>query len=82
LHAPSLPSTQHMIDARRLSLMKDGATLINTARGILIDDAALLSALKTGRIDAVLDVTDPEIPEAVVSDRFALHRMGPIAVAI
>jgi phosphoglycerate dehydrogenase-like enzyme len=64
LHAPSLPSTRHMIDARRLSLMKDGATLINTARGILIDEAALLSALKTGRIDAVLDVTDPEIPEA------------------
>jgi phosphoglycerate dehydrogenase-like enzyme len=64
LHAPSLPSTRHMIDARRLSLMKDGATLINTARGILIDEAALLSTLKTGRIDAVLDVTDPEIPEA------------------
>ncbi|MBB3917081.1 hydroxyacid dehydrogenase [Rhizobium fabae] len=64
LHAPSLPSTQHMIDARRLSLMKDGATLINTARGILIDEDALLSVLKTGRIDAVIDVTDPEIPEA------------------
>ena len=64
LHAPSLPSTHHMIDARRLSLMKDGATLINTARGILIDEAALLSELKTGRIDAVIDVTDPEIPEA------------------
>lgn len=64
LHAPSLPSTQHMIDAQRLSLMKDGATLINTARGILIDEAALLSELKTGRIDAVIDVTDPEIPEA------------------
>ncbi|MBY4608601.1 hydroxyacid dehydrogenase [Rhizobium sp. 9T] len=64
LHAPSLPSTQHMIDARRLSLMKDGATLVNTARGILIDETALLSELKTGRIDAVIDVTDPEIPEA------------------
>ncbi|MBB2751604.1 UNVERIFIED_ORG: phosphoglycerate dehydrogenase-like enzyme [Rhizobium aethiopicum] len=63
LHAPSLPATQHMIDARRLSLLKDGATLINTARGILIDEAALLSELKTGRIDAVIDVTDPEIPE-------------------
>ena len=63
LHAPSLPSTHHMIDARRLSLMKDGATLINTARGILIDEAALLSVLKSGRIDAVIDVTDPEIPE-------------------
>ncbi|OHV26468.1 hydroxyacid dehydrogenase [Rhizobium sp. RMa-01] len=64
LHAPSLASTQHMIDARRLSLLKDGATLINTARGILIDEAALLSELKTGRIDAVIDVTDPEIPDA------------------
>ena len=64
LHAPSLPSTRHMIDAGRLALMKDGATLINTARGALIDEAALLSALKTGRIDAVIDVTDPEVPEA------------------
>lgn len=64
LHAPSLPSTRHMIDAARLSLMKDGATLINTARGALVDEAALLSALKTGRIDAVIDVTDPEIPDA------------------
>ncbi|RWX15968.1 hydroxyacid dehydrogenase [Rhizobium hidalgonense] len=63
LHAPSLRSTQHMIDARRLSLMKDGATLINTARGILIDEAALLSELKTGRFDAIIDVTEPEIPE-------------------
>lgn len=64
LHAPSLPSTRHMIDAGRLALMKDGATLINTARGALIDESALLSALKTGRIDAVIDVTDPEVPEA------------------
>ncbi|MFK0164771.1 hydroxyacid dehydrogenase [Rhizobium sp. NPDC090279] len=64
LHAPSLPVTRHMIDARRLSLMKDGATFINTARGALVDETALLSALKTGRIDAIIDVTDPEIPEA------------------
>ena len=64
LHAPSLPATRHMIDARRLSLMKDGATFINTARGALVDEAALISVLKTGRIDAIIDVTDPEIPEA------------------
>jgi phosphoglycerate dehydrogenase-like enzyme len=63
LHAPSLPSTHHMIDAGRLSLMKDGATLINTARGAIVDEAALLSELKTGRIDAVIDVTDPEVPD-------------------
>ncbi|MFK0335576.1 hydroxyacid dehydrogenase [Rhizobium sp. NPDC090275] len=63
LHAPSLPSTRNMVDARRLALMKDGATLINTARGAIIDEAALLATLSTGRIDAVIDVTDPEIPE-------------------
>ncbi|MBB3388503.1 phosphoglycerate dehydrogenase-like enzyme [Rhizobium sp. BK275] len=62
IHAPSLPSTRHMIDAARLALMKDGATLINTARGALIDEDALLATLKTGRIDAIIDVTDPEIP--------------------
>ncbi len=62
VHAPSLPSTLHMIDASKLALMKDGATLINTARGALIDEDALLAVLKTGRIDAVIDVTDPEIP--------------------
>lgn len=63
LHAPSLPATRQMIDRRRLDLMKDGATLINTARGALIDEAALLDVLKTGRIDAVIDVTDPEVPD-------------------
>lgn len=62
LHAPSLPATCHMIDRRRLALMRDGATLINTARGALVDEAALLEVLATGRIDAVIDVTDPEIP--------------------
>ncbi|MBP1886322.1 hydroxyacid dehydrogenase [Sinorhizobium mexicanum] len=63
LHAPSLPETRHMIDARRLSLMKDGATLINTARGALVDEAALIDKLKTGTINAVIDVTHPEVPE-------------------
>jgi phosphoglycerate dehydrogenase-like enzyme len=64
LHAPSLPSTRHMIDAEILALMKNGATLINTARGVLIDETALLATLSTGRIDAIIDVTDPEIPRA------------------
>ncbi|MFT4183824.1 MAG: hydroxyacid dehydrogenase [Rhizobium sp.] len=64
LHAPSLPATRHMIDAQRLSLMKDGATFINTARGALVDETALIAVLKTGRIEAIIDVTDPEIPEA------------------
>ncbi len=62
VHAPSLPSTRHMIGARQLRLMPDGAAFINTARGALIDEAALLAELETGRIQAVIDVTDPEIP--------------------
>jgi phosphoglycerate dehydrogenase-like enzyme len=62
LHAPSLPSTRHMLDGRRLALLRDGATLINTARGALVDQDALVAELRSGRIDAVLDVTDPEPP--------------------
>ncbi|MBT2524617.1 hydroxyacid dehydrogenase [Streptomyces sp. ISL-99] len=62
VHAPQLPATHHMIDARRLAAMPTGATLINTARGSLIDEAALLPELASGRLNAVLDVTDPELP--------------------
>jgi phosphoglycerate dehydrogenase-like enzyme len=62
LHAPALPSTRHMLDRRRLALLPDGATLINTARGALVDEAALVAELRSGRIDAVLDVTEPEPP--------------------
>ena len=61
LHAPSLPSTRHMLDARRLALLRDGATLINTARGALIDQDALVAELVSGRIEAVIDVTEPEV---------------------
>ncbi|MDP9862222.1 MULTISPECIES: hydroxyacid dehydrogenase [Streptosporangium] len=64
LHAPDLPSTRHMIDGRRLALMRDGATLINTARGALVDQAALTGELLSGRLHAVIDVTEPEVPPA------------------
>lgn len=60
LHAPALVSTFHMIGAAELDAMKDGATLINTARGSLVDTGALIRACASGRIGAVLDVTDPE----------------------
>lgn len=60
LHAPILPSTVHMIDAKRLRLLKDGAAVINTARGRLLDTEALLAECATGRLEAYLDVTDPE----------------------
>lgn len=60
LHAPELPSTRHLIGARELALMADGATLINTARGAVVDTAALERECATGRIYAMLDVTEPE----------------------
>jgi phosphoglycerate dehydrogenase-like enzyme len=60
LHAPDLPSTHHMIGAAELAALPDGATVINTARGRLLDHDALLAECRTGRLDAVLDVTDPE----------------------
>jgi phosphoglycerate dehydrogenase-like enzyme len=62
LHAASLPSTRHLLDAERLRLIPDGAVLVNTARGALIDTAALVEELKTGRFTAALDVFDPEEP--------------------
>lgn len=60
LHAPALPSTRHLIDERRLAMLRDGAVLVNTARGVLVDHDALTAELVSGRIDAVIDTTDPE----------------------
>jgi phosphoglycerate dehydrogenase-like enzyme len=61
LHAPALESTTHMIGKEQLARMKDGATLINTARGALIDHEALVRELVSGRISAMIDVTTPEV---------------------
>ncbi|QDY81188.1 hydroxyacid dehydrogenase [Streptomyces qinzhouensis] len=62
VHAPELPETRHLLDARRLALLPDGATLINTARGSLVEGPALVRELVSGRLYAVLDVTEPEVP--------------------
>jgi len=62
IHAPSIPSTYHLINAENLAIMKDRAVLINTARGTIIDENALIVELKLGRISACIDVTDPEPP--------------------
>ncbi len=56
LHAPATEQTYHMMGANELRLLKDGALLVNTARGTLINHEALLAELKTGRIKAALDV--------------------------
>jgi len=61
LHAPAIPETRHLMDRRRLALLRDGATLVNTARGWLVDGEALVDELRSGRIDAVIDTTDPEV---------------------
>jgi phosphoglycerate dehydrogenase-like enzyme len=60
LHVPALPATRHLIGAKELALLRDGATVINTARGSVIDTAALESECVSGRLDAILDVTEPE----------------------
>jgi lactate dehydrogenase-like 2-hydroxyacid dehydrogenase len=64
LHAPRTNETERLIDARRLALLRDGATLVNTARGELIDEPALVRELVSGRIDAGLDVfaNEPNVP--------------------
>jgi phosphoglycerate dehydrogenase-like enzyme len=60
LHAPSLPQTRHMISAAELAALPSGAVLVNTARGALVDTAALEQACVVNGLHAVLDVTEPE----------------------
>lgn len=60
LHAPDIPETYRMLDRDRLGLIRDGGVLINTSRGALVDPDALTDELVSGRLRAVLDVTEPE----------------------
>ncbi|MFF9066898.1 2-hydroxyacid dehydrogenase [Streptomyces sp. NPDC014891] len=60
LSTPLTPATRHLADAGFLGRMKDGALLVNVARGPVVDTAALLKEVESGRITAALDVTDPE----------------------
>jgi phosphoglycerate dehydrogenase-like enzyme len=96
LHAPSTPQTRHMIGRRELSLLADGAVLINTARASLIDSDALLAELRAGRISAALDVFDEEplpadsplrqldnvllTPHVASHTSQAYHRQGDVTV--
>jgi glyoxylate reductase len=65
VHVPRTPETERMFDARRLALLRDGATFVNTARGELVDEPALVRELVSGRIDAGLDVFahEPHVPQ-------------------
>ena len=76
LHSPATPDTHHLIDARRLALMKRGAFLVNNARGDIVDEVALVAALKQGTIaGAGLDVFEREptvSPELLTMDNVVL----------
>jgi D-3-phosphoglycerate dehydrogenase len=64
IHVPLTPQTKHMIGAQEIQLMKKGAFLINTARGEIVDEKALLDALKSGKLGgAALDVYEIEPPK-------------------
>jgi glyoxylate reductase len=65
IHAPRTPQTEKLIDARRLGLMRAGATLVNTARGEIVDEQSLVRELVSGRISAGLDVFayEPAVPQ-------------------
>ncbi|WP_293864789.1 hydroxyacid dehydrogenase [uncultured Alsobacter sp.] len=83
LHAPVIPETENMIGAREFALLKDGALFINTARSLIVDQAAQLDALRRGRISAMLDVfaTEPlpaddplrTLPNVVIAPHAAGH---------
>lgn len=65
LHLPGTDKTRHMIDARRLALMKESAFLINTGRGEVIDEAALIKVLQDRKLrGAALDVFEGNLPKA------------------
>ena len=60
LIVPNNPGTVNLVDAKFLASMKDDSVLVNVARGVVVDTDALVAELRTGRISAALDVTEPE----------------------
>ncbi|MFE0179007.1 hydroxyacid dehydrogenase [Streptomyces sp. NPDC059002] len=97
IHAPQLPETRGLLSEAMLSLIPDGGVVINTARGSLLDTEALARECGAGRLDAFLDVTDPEplpaghallrLPNVLVTPHVAgaqgseVRRLGEYAVA-
>jgi D-3-phosphoglycerate dehydrogenase len=78
VHVPYRESTRHLIGARELALMPDGAILIHTARGGVVDDRALAEAVRSGRIRAGLDVYEDEPAESKAPFDNPLHELGDI----
>jgi len=68
LHVPLTDETRGLIDGRRLGLLRDGACVVNTARGAIVDESALVQELRAGRLRAGLDVylDEPNVPEALL----------------
>jgi D-3-phosphoglycerate dehydrogenase len=69
VHAPLTPATHHLIDAKRLALMRPGGLLINVSRGAVVDTDAVVQALQQGRLSAAgLDVleSEPAVPQALL----------------
>jgi glyoxylate reductase len=68
IHAPLTPETEGLVDARRLALLREGGCLVNTARGEIVDEGALVAELVSGRISAGLDVFahEPSVPRELL----------------
>jgi glyoxylate reductase len=68
VHVPLTAETEGLVDARRLALLREGACLVNTARGEIVDERALVAELVSGRIRAGLDVFahEPEVPRELL----------------
>lgn len=97
VHAPLLPQTTGLLDATMLALIPDGGALVNTARGAIVDTDALTAECASGRLEAYLDVTNPEplprdhpllsLPNVLLTPHTAgaqgteVRRLGQYAVA-
>ena len=97
LHVPALTTTHHLVDAERLARLHDGAWIVNTARGSIVDTDALTRECVSGRLCAFVDTADPEptpsdsplydLPNVVLTPHIAgslgteISRLGDLAVA-
>jgi lactate dehydrogenase-like 2-hydroxyacid dehydrogenase len=85
LHAPATPETRHLLDARRLALLPRGSIVVNSARGDLVDDEALIAALRSGQVGAAgIDVFqgEPAIHPGyrTLQNAFLLPHMGSATI--